>query len=958
MLISKLIRFLFFIVFTSCPVVLYGQYYNLGQDPASLKWREIVTPHFRILYPESFELKAHKMTPTLDYIYKHGAKTLSFEPKRVPLIMHNYNIVPNAVTAWAPARVEMFTSPPQDTYAQDWLDQLMIHEFRHVVQIDRTNQGFTKGLSWLTGELAAPLMNGLFVPSWFMEGDAVCTETALSHSGRGRVPGFEMPLRTQVTEVGAFSYDKATLGSYKNFVPNAYELGYTLVANVRRKYTYNSWLTALNEVARKPFVITPFNNGLKKSTGYRKEQLYRMTMHEMDSMWKYQDSKTKKTEYSQLSVIKKIKYENYKYPFYINDTMVIAEYTSIDDITRFVIVGPNGIRKIICTPGYLSSEIYSVVNCQNKKEDKMTPGDDILIAWTELISDPRWEQRTYSIIRIYDGNTGKIRDLTRNSRYFAPAFSPDGMQLAAVRVDPAGISSIVLIDVLSGNETDTIISSEKDFYMTPSWSKDGKNIVFTRLDGNGKSINIFNLGNRVLSTIIPATFIEISNPVFANDYVLFNGSFSGIENIHAVDLRNNVVYQVTSAEFGAGFATLSHDGKRIVYSNYLSTGYGLAEIGFKPGSWKRENEINNYAPSLFKYLVAEENSIVDSTLTKGMPYQSKPYKKIAHIFNFNSWAPAYINYMEGVNGLGVSVMSQNDLSTATTVIGYKYDYSENTGKVTADFSWQGWYPVVDLNASYGLRAAYSGGDTSVRYTFNETIISGGFSLPLVFMGGKYYRGLNLKVYTSWNDITNNTSPEDDKLTGTIHSFGYKLFAYRYLKQSYKDLYPRWGQSLSFTYQHTPTGDNNLGSIAALGTRLFFPGIFLHHGIRTDFNIQLQNPGQYTYSNQINLPRGYDYIYAEQLLCFAVNYKFPFAYPDFSAGPIAYFKRFNANLFVDGGSGVTDEERQKLLSCGTEIISTLNLLRLPYPMDIGIRVGYLPLEKQYFTNFLFSVNLPN
>jgi hypothetical protein len=266
--------------------------------------------------------------------------------------------------------------------------------------------------------------------------------------------------------------------------------------------------------------------------------------------------------------------------------------------------------------------------------------------------------------------------------------------------------------------------------------------------------------------------------------------------------------------------------------------------------------------------------------------------------------------------------------------------------------------MIDLNTSYGLRAAFTGGDTSVRYTFNEAIVSGGFTVPMVFMGGEYYRGLNMKAYTSWKDITNNTSPEDDKLTGTIHSLGYNFFAYRYLKQSYKDLYPRWGQTLSLTYQHTPAGDNDLGSIAAVGTRLYFPGIFQHHGIRTDINIQQRNTGQYTYSNQINLPRGYDYIYAEKLLCFAVSYKFPFAYPDFSAGPFAYFKRFNATLFYDGGIGATKEETQNLQSFGAEIISNLNLLRLPYAIDIGVRFGYMPLEKQYFTNFLFSVNLPN
>jgi hypothetical protein len=396
------VRFFCFLFYFLFPVFLFGQYFNLGQDPASLKWRLISTPHFRVIYPENFELKAQNMIPILDFINARGNNTLAYNPKRVPLILHNYNITANALTVWAPARVELFTCPPQDLYAQNWLDQLVIHEYRHVVQIDRTNQGFTKVLSWLTGEQAASIINGIFVPSWFMEGDAVCTETALSHSGRGRIPSFEMIMRAQVTQKGAFNYDKAALGSYKTFVPNQYALGYSLVANVRRKYSYQAWVSALDDVARKPYIVTPFNHGLKKATGLGKEKLYGMTMLDMDSMWKYQDAMTPKTEFDQLSVFKKRNYENYKYPYYLNDTLVVSEYTSLDDITRFVISGPDGYRKILTTPGFLSSEIYSVIK---------TYGNNFLLAWTETIDDPRWEQRNYSVIRIYDFNTAKTWSL-------------------------------------------------------------------------------------------------------------------------------------------------------------------------------------------------------------------------------------------------------------------------------------------------------------------------------------------------------------------------------------------------------------------------------------------------------------------------------------------------------------------------------------------------------------------
>jgi len=957
------LRLFYFVLYSLFPIIVSGQYYNLGQDPSSLKWRQIITPDFKIIYPASFELKAKQMLPSLDFIKNRGNKTLDYHPKRVPLIIHNYNTSSNAVTAWAPARVELYTSPPQDSYAQDWLDQLIFHEYRHVVQIDRNNQGFTKVLSWFTGEQAATMINGLFVPSWFMEGDAVCTETALSQSGRGRIPSFEMLLRSQVLQKGAFIYDKAAFGSYKTFVPNKYVLGYSLVANVRRRYGYQAWVTALDKVARKPYLITPFNQGLKDATGFGKEKLYAVTMSDMDSLWKYQDARTEKSKFDQLTIINDKDYENYKFPDYLDDSLVVAEYTNLDDITRFVVVSPNGDKKIIATPGFLSSEIFSLIKIDDKKNnssktDEIGFGYNYLLAWTETIDDPRWEQRNYSVVRIYDGSSGKVKSLTAKSRYFAPAFSPDGLKLAVVGVDPENRSSILLIDAKSGEETETILASDSDFYMTPSWAEDGSKIVFTKLDGNGKSICIYDFAARVVKTLLPSTYVEISNPVFAKEHILFNGSYSGIENIYTIDLKRSGIFQVTSAEFGASNARLRPDGKKIVYSNYSAAGYHLVETDFSPASWRPINTINDFSPSLYKNLVTEESAFTGLQVEDSIQYESQPYNKIEHIFNFHSWAPAYINYMTGENGTGISFMSQNELSTVTTTVGYLYDITENTGKVTGNVSWAAWYPVIDLNTSYGARAAYTGGDTSVRYNFNETSISGGFTLPLLFTGGKYYKGLRFRLHTTWNNITDNTSPDENKLSGTISTIDYSFSAYRYIKQSGKDLYPRWGQYITGTYRHSPFGKNDLGSIISAGTRLYFPGLMLHQGIRIDVNLQVKDPGQYAYSNQIAMPRGYISVNENQLTSFAINYKFPFAYPDFAVGPLVYLKRLKANLFYDGGIGKTHGESQKLQSTGVEITSDLHVLRFIFPLDIGFRVGYRPIEKQYFSDFLFSVNLSN
>ncbi|MEI7513535.1 MAG: hypothetical protein WCJ74_02860, partial [bacterium] len=195
---------LLFILFAFSTFV-SAQYYVIGQDPASVKWMQIKTGNFTIIFPKGFENNAQKLANTFAVVHEKASATIGMPPKKMPIVIHNRSVSSNAFSLWAPKRIEFYSCPPQDNYAQDWLDQLAIHEYRHAAQINTLNTGFTKALSWLFGEQISATSLGLFVPSWLMEGDAVATETALSYSGRGRIPSFEMRIRAQILEEGLYS---------------------------------------------------------------------------------------------------------------------------------------------------------------------------------------------------------------------------------------------------------------------------------------------------------------------------------------------------------------------------------------------------------------------------------------------------------------------------------------------------------------------------------------------------------------------------------------------------------------------------------------------------------------------------------------------------------------------------------------------------------------------------------
>ena len=206
----KFLRALFCICFISLSGVASAQYYNTGQDPASLKWMQIKTGRFKVIYPKSYGDAGIDFARSLDNAY---SKLVSLYPEkkfRIPVIIHNYTTESNGYVAWAPSRMEIYPTPEQNSIPLDPNTQLAIHELTHVLQMESLNRGFTKAMSYIAGQQFTGIVSSL-LPLWFLEGDAVFSESVLTGSGRGRVPSFQKQLKALMIEKGSvYKYDKDT----------------------------------------------------------------------------------------------------------------------------------------------------------------------------------------------------------------------------------------------------------------------------------------------------------------------------------------------------------------------------------------------------------------------------------------------------------------------------------------------------------------------------------------------------------------------------------------------------------------------------------------------------------------------------------------------------------------------------------------------------------------------------
>lgn len=924
---------------------LHAQYYDLGQDPARTKWAQIQTTHFKIIFPEQNEKQAQNLANYIESIYSNATNTLKSYPTKIPIILHTESVNSNAYSIWAPKRIEFYTIPPQDLYGQEWIQQLAIHEFRHIIQVNKLNQGASKILYYFFGEQITGAIFGIYLPAWFIEGDAVCTETGLSNMGRGRIPSFEMELKAQTLNKKIYQYDKAVFGSYKDHIPNQYILGYNLTAYTRKKYGPDVWNNTLDFVARHPLGITSFSRGIKKNTGLSKSKLYHNVLYEIDSLWKNQQSNLTFTSFENLTKTSK-NYTNYKFPQYLNDSTIIAIKRGIDDITRFVSIDKQKNEKILFTPGFLISESFSLV--------------DSTLTWAEMKYDLRWNNRLYNSIKILDLRTGKCKEILQKSYLFSPSLSFDKKLLAAIENTPEGENNIVIVESESGNIIKKITSPAHTTLLTPTWSNDNNRIALIAVSDQGKSLLIYDMVTDQYITIIPFCFEEISMPVFYENYLTFNAGYTGIDNIYAIDTLSRTRYQITSSEFGAENIKISGNGQDFIYSDYTSNGYIVAGSIVNKNHWIITDTITDHSIKLYETIKDQEIFLKKETLKTDSIYKIRKYPKIKNIFHFHSWAPLCIDAENTSLNPGFSIFSQNLLSTAFTSIGYKYNPGEKTGLYFVNFTYKGFYPVIDIKMSKGSRAStYTNeNNENIRYEWNETKLNTKFSIPFNISKGKYYRIIEPQIGLSNIYIQNSIYAPDNFTHGSINYLDYSLQFYNQIKSVAKDMRPRWGQILEMKYANNPFEGLDLGEIYALTGKFYFPGIIKHHSLKLSLGYQYRNYGTYTYSDFIELARGATSIKNKEMKTFFIDYKMPLAYPDFSIPNIIYIKRIKANLFYDFSQYQYLNQKTKFRSTGIETTMDFHLFRFIAPFDAGLRVTYVPTNKHLYPELLYQIKFDN
>lgn len=934
---------------------LQAQYSVSPNDDSDIEWREIKTDRFHLIYPNFYEANAQRMAVVLDTLYPYIGSSLGTDAPNIPFLIHTNSSKSNGLTVWAPKRIELWTTPSPTSFAYPWSWHLAIHEYRHACQMQALDKGVSGVLNNIFGEHILGAVAGLLIPMWFMEGDAVVAETALTPSGRGATPDFKMQMKAHLLEQGAFSYDKAILGSRKSFVPNEYVLGYYMCAYSRNIYGKDIFADITESTARNWWSLNWFSRADIRGIKYDESRIYSNLTDSLANLWGHEDNLwLASADKSCLDTIqiRKDYYTNYLNPVKTGKDSIIALKSSYFDLQSLVLIHNGKEEKLRSLP-FLKHSFFDYHNGK--------------ILYSQEAMNQRWGQQNYSDIVEYDIKNRKYRMISSKGIFFNPVYNPvDPTLIAAIETDNRDNQSLVVLNTSGQFEkTKNILKQNRNIYIRsvsnqnattlsyPTWSEDGRFIFVIETNEKGKLISRYNIYTMEREVILQTGYDNISHLKQKQGKLFFLKDMDSKYEIVCMDLDTRNTMQLSETQFGVGDFHIT-DSTRMIVCPYSSMGYYLAETDCNP---KPTNLFKRNREAVFVDLIRKEENFIlsDQTLNfDSMKYESRPYEKIAHLFNFHSWAPIYMNISKMDFGVGASVFSQNLLSTSVLELGYKYNFNDTKNELYMNYTYSGLYPIIQFEGNYKTRwLTFDTGPADLYAKWNELMMGFDISLPYSWNTQQSVNSVKLRMNYSVRKLIPKElySPgEEIKILDIFNTMGIGLNVSSLSATAYNDLAPRFGFNAMIAYKSTLT--ENPAEYFAAKVTTYLPAFTKNQSFELALTYQTNSPNKYYFPTEISFTKGIHNLSPKEFYGFGITFHTPLSYPDWKLGSILYVKRVIARPFYEVGWF----DKTAFQSFGSDISFNLHLLRIHTPLETGFRIGYLTERNTLFFNLLFSLDL--
>ena len=973
---------------------LSAQFYSAGNEPP-MKWSQIKTPGFRLVYPAGLDSLAREYAYSLEKYRQVVGNSCYTAPnelykKPMPVVLHPFNAYANGSVAWAPRTMNLFTTP--EAYGMEawpWMDQLTLHESRHVSQLQFGKfPGLFRFFSAITGQLTTGTLSAVFPGPALLEGDAVAAETALSQYGRGRSSEFLNYMKVSFDAGEYRNYWKWRWSSQKRYTPDHYKVGYMLVGGMRATYNEPDFTGIYYERLDKWALRTlNLQKTVKKVSGKKFRHAFREIEEHFHEEWKAADSlRAQKAPFMEGEPVTRPDrlFDSYNDIFFLNNGELVADRAGLQRNNELVGVKPG--EKSVHRE-YFPSMTSNIV----------THPIDGSLWWTEYLPSPSWDLKSWSVLK-KRGEDGKTVTVAKRRRLYNVGINDAGDRIATADYHADGR---YFLDVFSskGELLDSLEAPAGMQVVEPVYVGDRLYTTAVTKDGYG----IYSTWD--WSAVAGPLFGRIARPSSKDGRIWFLSEVSGQLELWSADPESGELLRHTSTRYGIESYAFSPDGSEFYYTTLSTDSRGIYKLPTTSLTALKDDFLPTPVKIAEKLSAGEREQAKDGVFSISEP---EHYNRMEHAIRIHSWAPVYVDYdpvedlsfetKQFASSFGATAMFQNDLSTVTGNVGVSlismYDdildyYREGyDGEIPGDpghidsavfkpsihaqVAFSGLPVRVLFRADIGERNAYRD-----RYQTNEGAIyciREAGSKPLVKLTSQFYvpfdlsrRGWQRGLIPSYKFTYTNDEMADMRYSWGSASPGYRsgcfrgiasLRFYNMLPVTSSGIFPRWGIGLEAGNVKTnneqlhlyPSGKFSCDNQNYAMAYAYLPGFMRTHGF------SIQGYISKSYGSKI-VERTRSYVNAE--------YAMPFAPVDWSfLGPVAYIRNFefrahyyaawdNVVLLIDNNSRQNDLTQR----VGISLLARLgNFFWLPFDTRVGVRLMKGIGGSSSYSEFVFTTDL--
>lgn len=934
---NVVILFFTFLLYTGIPV----EAQTFGGIPSGFNFKKIDSSVATVIFPQGTDSIAIQIAQDVAAIQTYFPIEQDAQFKPIPILLQPGRIISNGYVGLGPWRSEFFLMPPQDPFtlgAQSWSKLLSLHEWRHVQQYNLFNRGNSKLAGILLGQYGRAAANAAAIPDWYFEGDAVYNETRLSKQGRGRLPNFFNGYKSLSAAGKHYDFMQLRNTSFKNYIPDHYQLGYLLLLYGMEKYGETFWTPVVKEAASLKGLY-PLQKALKKTTNIEYKSFVQEALQHYDKIWK-QEMQQQDTIADKWIKIPVAETNNliidYRFPYPVQADTFVSFKTTQQDIPVFVLHNLDGYEKKIAVKDIAADEYFSYNNRH--------------IVYAGWQPDIRWGNREFTFIKTLHIDTKEEKTIVSKTKFFSPDIAHHSNRIVAVDMVQLNQASLVLLDE-KGSIEKKFSGDAGIIYSHPKFAADDASVfVMARSAAGEMALQQIDIATGSVKDLVPFANRIIGFPVVRGDTLTYTSTYNGRDAICAVVVSTGKRFALSAGPLGRYQASLINS-ETILTAAFTAGGYRLLKT---KANWQLVSTGADTLQLLYIGNLNLQAQSISSGNSSSKTSNAEIYHKGTRLFNFHSLLPS-LNIPEYT----LTLYGENVLNTFQSELTYLYNSNEgyHQGAYTGIFGGSYLQPYFSASYIYN-RNVLLAPDTLISW--NETTGGVGLQLPLNLSKGKVYQYLTFSSSANINqrsyDDFSKTFFNSRTLFFSSNTLQYSIFSQR----SRQQVLPRLGFTLLVRSRHAlDVTANNFNFL----TNLYLPGLLKTHSL--SFNLGYQHRDtlkNYFFTNVFQFSRGYNPIDYPRMSRFGFNYQFPLFYHDWGFGQLFFLNRSRLNLFAES-TKARNKRTNRLLSyktIGAELFFDTRWFN-QQDVSFGLRYSYLlnaanHNERLNVFEFILPINL--